>query len=441
MDDNAGREVSANIGVYGTDVAGSCPSGDGTEFGRFLSGMLAPAKFRRATDKKFVTLVMLIYENVELTCTSEQFVSKFFFKRGSFGDVFQRKPIFSQLCAQLLGFTPPRSVKDWVLPAVEDVLEGVGVDKKKTILFVNDKPMFAPQYAQHVEDLVKTHAAEYPGNTWDPEAGTVDAWKLVKELNLFAHDIPPADIDTYEVTSSKPADWDSEDEDNEDLVEEETAKQRVINYNQFKTANPCAPPASPGAKPAAKYKAAPPLESWESLMASVANNGAAAGANGGGKSAAVQDSAGASAANDGAAAAGANGGGKSAATGTSSPANDGAAAAGAKSAAKVSEGDSPANDGAAAAGAKGGGKSAAGATGTSSASSDKSKSSRTSRAGDDAVGGPANPKEKAPVKPVRKRQDEVAKLADTNTGTNTSHDTRLAKEPRDRKKPKVRNVI
>ena len=408
------REVNGNLGRYGTERLDTCPSGNGQDYGEYLVGMAVEGKFYRKIDKRCVSGVVGIFEDLCLTWTAERAVGGWWFKEGSFEDLVHRRPIFSQLCAQLEGMTPPLTIAQWTLPLVEEVLEAVGKDGKKTILFVDDEPMFAPEYAQRVEDFVKKHAAEFPANKWSPEAGTCDAYKLVKELNLFQGGIPHATIDTYRVTSLLPAD---DDEDDEEYVEEQARKQRKITFDEFNTVDACAPPANPRAKPAGAYKAAPPIKPPHSLSTEQAKVGRVGAASGKGTSSA-------SSVNNGAAAVAGKGG-----------------KGGAKSAA-------------------GGAKSAAGGTGTSS-TADKSddsaaiftppggpgpsssaavastkgtgKSSRIDTDDRSKEGGPSKPQKDAPLPPAKKKRsgtDESLVAA--------SQETRSTETKRDREKTVVR---
>lgn len=159
------RPPHANVGYYGTRNEGTCPSGNTEhDYGMYINVMLHDCKFQRMIDGRWVEAVIDVHEGGETLLLALDCIAEFYFEPRSYGDLHLRSPIVAQACAQLIGMAAPRTVAQFVLPIINDVINGVGIAGLETILYVKSKPMYAPEYAELIDATAHQIAEAFPAD-------------------------------------------------------------------------------------------------------------------------------------------------------------------------------------------------------------------------------------------------------------------------------------
>ncbi|KAJ1465631.1 hypothetical protein T484DRAFT_1757271, partial [Baffinella frigidus] len=120
------RSLMGNVGLNGTDLANTCASGNGKPFGLYMCGTYC-SFYMQLQHGRFVQLVVLAFEGGEPLITSAEMVAKWYWTRGSHGDVKCRSLVAATLMAQLKGFAKhspaPSTLQSFLRPLLDQVVD------------------------------------------------------------------------------------------------------------------------------------------------------------------------------------------------------------------------------------------------------------------------------------------------------------------------------
>ena len=210
-----------------------------------------PCKLKRFVDGKWVTCVLVIFEGSDFVFIALDTIAQWYWPLASYGDKNLRKLVVAQACAQLSGFAKPLSVSEFVLPVISKVVDNLGIDGPKTVMYVTDRngrevSMYASEYAKLIETTVIATIAESSVPAWVSGESAADFFNIVRERRMWEHDEPEEEEQQEEdLQPAMPTSGEIDEE-----------EQWTITKNDINTSPACPAPKHVDALPAIPYTAA-----------------------------------------------------------------------------------------------------------------------------------------------------------------------------------------
>ncbi|KAJ1467197.1 hypothetical protein T484DRAFT_3631786 [Baffinella frigidus] len=184
------RSLMGNVGLNGTDVENTCASGNGKAFGLYMCGTYC-SFYMQLEHGRFVQLVLLVFEGGEPLFTSVEMIVKWYWTRGSHGDV--KCPSLVAAMAQIKGFAKhspaPSTLQSFLRPLLDQVVDTLSIAGADTTLYAVKKTgrvveMDKEGYLDFLNDFATDLMTKNNTRDFDPVVHACDGFYHVTERGL-----------------------------------------------------------------------------------------------------------------------------------------------------------------------------------------------------------------------------------------------------------------